>query len=51
MIKTKYFFFLFLYFYVPRLKAGTHPVLGQAPKSYASRFFQLKLGHGAIGVS
>lgn len=36
--------------YVPRLKAGIHPVLGQAPKRYASRFFQLKVGHGAIGV-
>ena len=37
-------------FYVPRLKIGIHPVLGQAPKRYASRFFQLKVGHGAVGV-
>ena len=37
-------------YYVPRLKAGIHLVLGQAPKRYASRFFQLKVGHGAIGV-
>ncbi len=37
-------------FYVPRLKTGIHPVLGQAPKRYASRFFQLKVGHGAVGV-
>ena len=33
-----------------RLKAGIHPVLGQAPKRYSSQFFQLKVGHGAIGV-
>ena len=37
-------------FYVPRLKTGIHPVLGQAPKRYASRFFQLKVGYGAVGV-
>ncbi len=37
-------------YYVPRLKVRIHPILGQAPKKYASRFFQLKLGHGAIGV-
>ncbi len=30
-------------FYVPRIKTGIHPVLGQAPKRYASRFFQLKV--------
>lgn len=35
---------------VPRLKAGVHPILGQAPKRYASRFLQLKVGHGLIGV-
>lgn len=37
-------------YYVPRLKPGIHPVLGRAPKKYASRFFQLKVGHGAVGV-
>lgn len=37
-------------YYVPRLKFGVHPVLGRAPKKYASRFFQLKVGHAAIGV-
>lgn len=37
-------------FYVPRLKFGIHHVLGRAPKKYASRFFQLKVGHAAIGV-
>ena len=33
-----------------RLKPGIHRVLGQAPKRYASRFFQLKVGHGVVGV-
>lgn len=37
-------------YYVPRLKHGIHPVLGQAPKKYAARFFQLKMGHAATGV-
>ena len=37
-------------YYVPRLKPGIHPVLGQAPEKYASRFFQLKVGHGVVGV-
>lgn len=35
---------------VSHLKPGIHPVLGQAPKKYASRFFQLKVGYGAVGV-
>ena len=26
------------------------PVLGKARKFYASRFYQLKVGHGAIGT-
>ena len=37
-------------YYASRLKPGIHPVLGQAPKRYASRFFQLKVGHAAVGV-
>ena len=37
-------------YYTPRLKSGIDPVLGKAPKKYASRFFQLKVGHGAVGV-
>ena len=37
-------------YYIPRLKPGIQPVLGQASKKYASRFFQLKVGHGAVGV-
>ncbi len=37
-------------YYTPRLKPGIQTVLGQAPKKYTSRFFQLKVGHGAVGV-
>ncbi len=37
-------------YYVPRLKLGIHPVLGQAPKKYAARFFQLKVRHAATGA-
>lgn len=37
-------------YYVPRLKPGIHPVLGQTPKKYAARFFQLKVGHAATGA-
>ena len=37
-------------YYTPRLKPGIQPVLGQASKKHASRFFQLKVGHGAVGV-
>lgn len=36
-------------YYVPRVKPGIHPALGQAPKKYAARIFQLKVGHRAIG--
>ena len=37
-------------FYVPRLKTGMNELLSGAPKNYASRYFQLKVGHGAIGT-
>ena len=37
-------------FYVPRLKTGMNELLSSAPKKYASRYFQLKVGHGAIGT-
>ena len=37
-------------FYVPRLKTGINELLSSAPKKYASRYFQLKVGHGAIGT-
>ena len=37
-------------FYFPRLKAGMDKLLGSTPKKYASRYFQLKNGHGAIGT-
>ena len=36
-------------FHIPRLKAGMDELLGSTPKKYASRYFQLKVGHGAIG--
>ena len=36
-------------FYIPWTK-GVHPVLGNAAKKYAARFYQLKVGHGAVGV-
>ena len=37
-------------FYVPRLKTGMNELLSSAPKKYASRYFQLQVGHGAIGT-
>ncbi len=37
-------------FYVLSLKAEMDPLLGQTKKVYASRFYQLKTGHGAIGT-
>ena len=37
-------------FCVPRLKTGMNELLSSAPKKYASRYFQLKVGHGAIGI-
>ena len=38
-------------FYIPCLKTHIHPLLGKAKKLYASRFYQLKIGHGAIRTS
>ena len=37
-------------YYVPSLQAKIHPLLGRTRKFYASRFYQLKVGHGAIGT-
>ena len=37
-------------FYVPEVKSGINPILGKALKKYAMRFYQLKIGHGAIGT-
>ena len=37
-------------FYVPSSKAQIDPLLGKTKKFYASRFYQLKIGHGAIGT-
>lgn len=36
--------------YFPRLKAGMDELLGSTSKKYASRYLQLKTGHGAIGT-
>ncbi len=36
--------------YIPCLKTQIHPLLGKTKKLYASRFYQLKTGHGAIGT-
>ena len=36
-------------FYFPSLKTQIDPLLGKTKKFYASRFYQLKTGHGAIG--
>lgn len=35
-------------YYIPRTKEGISLVLGNAPKKYASRFYQLRVGHGAV---
>ncbi len=37
-------------FYIPSTKPQSHPLLGRAKKFHASRFYQLKTGHGAIGT-
>ena len=35
---------------IPRTKGGISLILGSAPKKYASRYYQLKVGHGAVGI-
>ena len=37
-------------FYISRAKFGIDPILGKAPKKYAARYYQLKVGHGAVGT-
>lgn len=37
-------------FYVPWKKNNINPTLGNAPKKYVSRYYQLKVGHGAMGT-
>ena len=37
-------------YYVPRTKEGISLVLGSTSKKYASRYYQLKVGHGAVGT-
>ena len=36
-------------FYIPSAKSNMSPTLSEALKKYAMRFYQLKIGHGAIG--
>ena len=35
---------------IPWTKEGINPTLANASKKYASRYYQLKVGHGAIGT-
>ena len=37
-------------FYVPSVKSSINPTLGEALKRFAMRFYQLKIGHGAVGT-
>ena len=37
-------------FYVPHAKSGINPTQGRALKKYAIRYYQLKVGHEAIGA-
>ena len=37
-------------FYIPWTKAEINPVLGNAPKKYAARYYKLEVGHGAVGT-
>ena len=36
--------------YIPRTIEGISSALGNGPKKYASRYYQLKVGHGAVGT-
>ena len=38
------------WFYVSSAKSGMSPTLSKTLKKYATRYFQLKSGHGAIGT-
>ena len=37
-------------FYIPWTKDEINPILAKAPKKYAARFYQLKVGHGVVGI-
>ncbi len=37
-------------FYIPWTEAKINPILGNAPRKYASRYYQLKVGYGAVGT-
>lgn len=37
-------------FYIPKVKGGMSPAFSNTSKKFATRYFQLKVGHGAIGT-
>lgn len=37
-------------FYIPKVKSGIIPGVSNTSRKYAMRYFQLKVGHGAIGT-
>ena len=37
-------------YYAPWIKRGGNSIFTNAPKKYASRYYQLKVGHGAVGT-
>lgn len=37
-------------YYTPRIKGGISPRPGKALEKYASRYYQLKIGHDAVGT-
>ncbi len=37
-------------YYIPWTKNSINPILGSTSKKYASRYYQLKVGHGAVGT-
>lgn len=37
-------------FYIPWTEAKINAIHGNAPKKYASRYYQLEVGHGAVGT-
>lgn len=39
-----------LRYYVPWTKGDINPTLANAPQKYASWYYQLKVGHGAVGT-
>ena len=35
-------------YYISQIRENISMILGKAPKKYAARFYQLKVGHGAV---